>query len=210
MIVRKRCKRCREKLCVGACLFYISNKEVPRKVIVEVRKIIDSNNNNFIESPICMGKERLKAPGHPTQKPLKILKQLIQVATEPGHLILDPFMGVGSSGVAALELGRRFAGIELDLLYFEAATRRIAAVRCPLFAHEERQALINQARAAMAAQGWTLRIRTRRAREYMYAVRRVGMRIEERYLGSLDKFISGQMQVGDVAQHLTFPYDFSH
>lgn len=161
--------------------------------------------HNFMESPICMGKERLKAPLHPAQKPLRILKQLIQLATEPGHLILDPFMGVDSSGVAALELGRRFTGIEIDPLYFEAATKRIAAAQCPLLAEEKRQAVINQARAALTARGWTLRIRARRAREYMYAARRAGAKIEETYLGALDKFISGQMQVYDVAQRLALP-----
>jgi site-specific DNA-methyltransferase (adenine-specific)/modification methylase len=81
--------------------------------------------HNFIESPICMGKERVKNPVHPTQKPVKVLSHLIKLATNPGDLVLDPFMGVGSTGVAALKLGRRFIGIEIDPLYFKAATERI-------------------------------------------------------------------------------------
>ncbi len=81
--------------------------------------------HNFIESPICMGKERVKQPVHPTQKPLKVLNHLIQLATKPGDIVFDPFMGVGSTGVAALQLGRRFTGIEIDPLYFEAARKRI-------------------------------------------------------------------------------------
>jgi len=81
--------------------------------------------HNFIESPICMGKERVKDPVHPTQKPVKVLSHLIKLATNPGDLVLDPFMGVGSTGVAALKLGRRFIGIEIDPLYFKAATKRI-------------------------------------------------------------------------------------
>jgi len=149
-----------------------------------------SDMHNFLESPICMGNERLKTPVHPTQKPLRILKQLIELATEPGHVILDPFMGVGSTGVAALELGRRFTGMEIDRLYFEAAAKRIAAVQCPLFAKEKRKDAIAQVKAAIAAQGWTPRIRARRMRKYIYAVRRNGARIEERYLGALDSFIS--------------------
>lgn len=84
--------------------------------------------HNFIESPICMGKERVKNPTHPTQKPIKVLSRLIELATNPGDLVFDPFMGVGSTGVAALQLGRRFTGIEIDPTYFQAAEQRIAAV----------------------------------------------------------------------------------
>ena len=81
--------------------------------------------HNFIESPLCMGKERVKEPFHPTQKPLKVLCHLVEISTDPGDLVLDPFMGVGSTGVAALSLGRRFTGMELDQRYFDAAQRRI-------------------------------------------------------------------------------------
>lgn len=81
--------------------------------------------HNFIESPICMGAERLKNPKHPTQKPLKVLKHIINIASNENDLVLDMFMGVGSTGVAALELGRRFIGIELEPEYFQAAKERI-------------------------------------------------------------------------------------
>ena len=79
-----------------------------------------------------MGKERLKNPVHPTQKPLKVLKHLIQLATNPGDIVFDPFMGVGSTGVAALELDREFIGVELEQLYFEAAEKRIKEVMSTL------------------------------------------------------------------------------
>lgn len=83
--------------------------------------------HNFIESPICMGRERLKNPVHPTQKPIQVLSRLVKLATNPGDLVLDPFMGVGSSGVAALQLDRRFTGIEIDPVYFRAAEKRLEA-----------------------------------------------------------------------------------
>ncbi len=92
--------------------------------------------HNFIESPICMGKERVKNPVHPTQKPVKVLSHLIRLATKPGDLVFDPFMGVGSTGVAALQLGRRFTGIELDPLYFKAASKRLEEVMPALFTNE--------------------------------------------------------------------------
>ncbi|MBV8694091.1 MAG: site-specific DNA-methyltransferase, partial [Ktedonobacteraceae bacterium] len=84
--------------------------------------------HNFIETPICMGKERVKNPVHPTQKPLKVLSPFIKLATNPGDLVLDPFMGVGSTGVAALQIDRRFMGIEIDTSYFETAKKRIETV----------------------------------------------------------------------------------
>jgi site-specific DNA-methyltransferase (adenine-specific)/modification methylase len=83
--------------------------------------------HNFIEAPICMGHERWKDPKHPTQKPVAVLRRLIEWGSNPGDLVLDPFMGVGSTGVAALELGRRFVGIDIDPAYVDAARRRLAA-----------------------------------------------------------------------------------
>ena len=84
-----------------------------------------SEMHNFFEGPICMGSERLKDPKHPTQKPVKLLKHLISMATNKGDVVLDPFMGVGSTGAAAMELGRKFIGIELDKEYYEAARQRL-------------------------------------------------------------------------------------
>jgi DNA modification methylase len=81
--------------------------------------------HNFIETPICVGRERVKNPSHPTQKPVRVLKHIIQLASNAGDLVFDPFMGVGSSGVAALALERRFLGVEINPAYFEAAQNRL-------------------------------------------------------------------------------------
>ncbi|NQU04611.1 MAG: site-specific DNA-methyltransferase [Calditrichaeota bacterium] len=86
-----------------------------------------SEMHNHFECPICMGKERLKDPKHPTQKPLKLLKHLIGLATNENDLVLDPFMGVGSTGVAAIDMNRRFIGMELEEAYFDAAQKRVEA-----------------------------------------------------------------------------------
>lgn len=93
--------------------------------------------HNFIESPICMGRERVKNPVHPTQKPIKVLSHLIKLASKPGDLVFDPFMGVGSTGVAALQLNRYFTGIEIDPSYFKMAEQRVGAVTPELFTSEE-------------------------------------------------------------------------
>ena len=72
-----------------------------------------------------MGKERLKDPKHPAQKPVKLLKHIIGIASNPNDVVFDPFMGVGSTGVAAKELNRDFIGCEIDPSYFSAAEERI-------------------------------------------------------------------------------------
>lgn len=87
--------------------------------------ISQAEMHNFIQSPICMAPERLQNPKHPAQKPITILKKIIEIASNSKDIIFDPFMGVGSTGVAALDLGRRFIGIELDADYFQAARKRI-------------------------------------------------------------------------------------
>jgi len=81
--------------------------------------------------PICSGGERLKdANGcklHPTQKPEALLYRVLLASTSPGDLVLDPFLGTGTTGVVARRLGRRFLGIERDEIYAAAARARIAA-----------------------------------------------------------------------------------
>jgi site-specific DNA-methyltransferase (adenine-specific) len=64
---------------------------------------------------------------HTTQKPLELMLALIADFTDPGDIVLDPFMGSGTTGVACLRLGRRFLGIERDLAIAEKARDRLAA-----------------------------------------------------------------------------------
>lgn len=62
---------------------------------------------------------------HPTQKPVAALKPLIEVFTQPGEIVLDPFCGSGSSLLAAKILNRRYLGIELDPQFHAAANKRL-------------------------------------------------------------------------------------
>jgi modification methylase len=82
--------------------------------------------------PLCTGEERLKqADGsklHPTQKPEALIARAILSASRPGDVVLDPFLGSGTSGAVAKRLGRSFIGIERDAAYARAAEQRIAAV----------------------------------------------------------------------------------
>ena len=82
--------------------------------------------HNFIETSICMGKERWQEPKHPAQKPLKVLKHILKIASDENDVILDPFMGVGSTGIASLLMKRKFIGIEIDKEYYNATKARIA------------------------------------------------------------------------------------
>lgn len=70
---------------------------------------------------------------HPTVKPLALMRYLCKLTTTPtGGVVLDPFMGSGTTGVAAIQEGRRFIGVELDPQYYAIAERRIANAQPPL------------------------------------------------------------------------------
>lgn len=83
---------------------------------------------NTLVTSALQGKERLKEFGktaHPTQKPLSILKKLIQIASNQGDNVLDCFMGVGSTAHACIETGRNYLGCELDKKYCDMANNRL-------------------------------------------------------------------------------------
>lgn len=62
---------------------------------------------------------------HPTRKPVPLLEWLIRTYTNEGELVLDNTMGIGSTGVAAINTGRRFVGMEIDKGYYDIALQRI-------------------------------------------------------------------------------------
>jgi DNA modification methylase len=65
---------------------------------------------------------------HPTPKPPELARHFIRLHSRPGETVFDPFMGGGSTGVAALREGRRFIGVEMDHRWFDMACRNIEAV----------------------------------------------------------------------------------
>ena len=79
--------------------------------------------------PLVQGKERLRNGNgralHPTQKPEEMLKRIISASSNRGDLILDPFMGSGTTAVVAKKLGRNWIGIEKNEKYVEAARERL-------------------------------------------------------------------------------------
>jgi DNA modification methylase len=81
--------------------------------------------------PICTGAERIKVDGqkaHPTQKPEALLERVILSSSNPGDVILDPFLGTGTTGAVAKRLGRHWIGVEQEAQYMQVAQARIDAV----------------------------------------------------------------------------------
>ena len=128
----------------GAC--YVKNKEKAMKYFPQFkkgtpykidRKILKSTNYDYQKPNSCIN-EGFRYPtdiiefsnpriknGHPTQKPIDLLEYLIKTYTIEGDLILDNCMGSGSTGVACMNLNRKFIGIELDENYFDISIDRI-------------------------------------------------------------------------------------
>ena len=88
------------------------------------------NNNgktyhDFFESSATPANEK-KNGRHPTQKPLILLNHLISLLSNKNEIVLDPFMGSGSTGIAALNLKRKFIGIELNKTYYDLSNKSLS------------------------------------------------------------------------------------
>src|SRR5690606_36035538 len=84
-------------------------------------KYHDTATGNVIRTP----RQRAASREHQTQKPVELMRRLVRVVCPPGGVVLDPFAGAGSTGVAALMEGRSFIGIEREAAYVEVARRRL-------------------------------------------------------------------------------------
>ncbi|WP_307979867.1 DNA methyltransferase [uncultured Senegalimassilia sp.] len=80
--------------------------------------------HDFFETSVTPKSEK-EYGKHPTQKPVELMDYFVRTLTNPGNIVLDPFMGSGSSGVSAKGMGRKFIGIELDEDYFDIAVQRM-------------------------------------------------------------------------------------
>ena len=79
----------------------------------------------------CSQKQLVRCPQvdeskHPTEKPVSLMASYILNSTQPGQTVLDPFMGSGTTGVAAVRSGRKFIGIEKDRKFFDMAVERLS------------------------------------------------------------------------------------
>ncbi|MGI8638649.1 MAG: DNA-methyltransferase [Pyrinomonadaceae bacterium] len=89
---------------------------------------------NILRVPSLKGSSKEKV-GHPSQKPLKLIKMLVFSATREGDKVLDPFLGSGTTAVVCQNLNRDFAGIEIEQKYIEIAESRLQKKQVDLFNH---------------------------------------------------------------------------
>ncbi len=112
-------------------LVWKKNNATPNKYYMQQMEFIlmlakkPCRNINNMGSKNCLEFDNIRNKKHPTQKPVKLMQVLIENSTDCGQTVLDPFMGSGTTGVAAKNLGRSFIGIELDEDYFKIAEERI-------------------------------------------------------------------------------------
>lgn len=109
---------------INSKINYLTNaREIALTAVKNSKPTFNSKwDKGIYNFPIQGGKERF----HPTQKNTKLFKALIEKHSNPGDLVIDPFLGSGTTAVASLELGRRFQGSELDLDYYNKSKTRIA------------------------------------------------------------------------------------
>ena len=89
----------------------------------KARNINNMGTKNVLDIPNIIGKKK-----HPTEKPVELMKILIENSSNKNDIVIDPFMGVGATGVACVNTNRNFIGIELDENYFDIAKERIEKV----------------------------------------------------------------------------------
>ncbi len=87
----------------------------------------------FINSTVAAQMTKDVYYNHPSQKPFKLIENIILNNTKKGDVIFDPFMGTGTTCYVAQELGRKYIGCELDKDYFEIAEKRLGFVKQRLF-----------------------------------------------------------------------------
>ncbi|MBW0763634.1 DNA-methyltransferase [Mammaliicoccus lentus] len=91
----------------------------------EMKRINENKQMKDVWSGSLTKKSEKSFGKHPTQKPLYLLRRIITASSTPGAVVLDPFLGSGTTGVACKELNRSFIGIELEENYLEISKNRI-------------------------------------------------------------------------------------
>ena len=88
-------------------------------------KINNCGTSDILRVPNVKTKDENGKNLHDTEKPIELMKILIENSSQPNDVVLDPFMGIGTTALAALSVGRDFIGIELDDNYFKISEKRI-------------------------------------------------------------------------------------
>ena len=106
------------------------NKIMSQAYMSQTEFILFLRKGKFVRINDCGSSDlvQVKNPknkSHPTEKPVELMEYLIGNSSQEGEVVLDMFMGTGSTGVACMNTDRKFIGIELDECYFELARERI-------------------------------------------------------------------------------------
>ena len=101
--------------------------------ILMLRKGGAKNINNLGSSNILKVPNIIGNKTHPTEKPIDLMRILIENSTQPNEIVLDPFMGSGTTAIACKSLGLDYIGSELDKDYFEIIQKRLSSVQGSLF-----------------------------------------------------------------------------
>lgn len=113
-------------------LVWVKNNATPNKYYMQkcefilllrkgfAKNINDMGSVNVFTTPNIIGNKL-----HPTEKPVDLMRQMIEQSTSPGQIILEPFMGAGSTIIACKQSSRNYVGIEIDKKYFDIAQKRI-------------------------------------------------------------------------------------
>lgn len=104
-----------------------TKKARSRSIFVGSKWLEMGYNPKDVWSVSRLHREHPERADHPTQKPLEIVERMIKASCPPGGIVLDPFMGTGTTAVAAQRCGRQFVGFELNPDYCEIITRRLLA-----------------------------------------------------------------------------------
>ena len=105
-----------------------TKKARSRSIFVGAKWLELGHNPKDVWSVSRLHREHRERAAHPTQKPLQIVERMVRASCPPGGLVLDPFMGSGTSAVAARRCGREFVGFELNAEYCALSERRLAAL----------------------------------------------------------------------------------
>lgn len=117
-------------------LAWIKNNVTPNKYYMQGMEFIlmlskrpARNINNLGSKNYFMIKNEVGKKQHPSQKPIALMKKLIENSTNRGDIVLDPFVGSGSTILACIQSDRKFIGFEIDEFYYEISKQRIREVR---------------------------------------------------------------------------------
>ena len=107
-----------------------TKKARSRSIFVGKKWLEEGYNPKDVWSVSRLHRQHAEREDHPTQKPLEIVARMVRASCPAGGTVLDPFMGSGTSAVAALRNGRDFVGFELNPDYFAIVEKRVAATEC--------------------------------------------------------------------------------